>query len=150
MTIRVGIAGVRGLSSLLGFRTVPDVEVTAFCDINEELLTKTAREHGIPNTYRVFEDMLESDIDAVVVATPMQLHVPQTIAALQAGKHVMCEVTAGVSMEELWWLIETVEQSGRVYMMAENVRNHPKRLKPYDVVGRSRFVSMTVPVDVAH
>ncbi|MCP4398168.1 MAG: Gfo/Idh/MocA family oxidoreductase, partial [bacterium] len=78
------------------------------------------KEHGIANGYRVFDDMLESDIDAVVIATPMQCHVPQAIAALQAGKHVMSEVTAGVTMNELWWLIENVEQSGKVYMMAEN------------------------------
>lgn len=64
--------------------------------------------------------MLDSDIDAVVVSTPMQLHVPQTIAALQSGKHVLSEVTAGVTMDELWWLKETVESTGNVYMMAEN------------------------------
>ena len=64
--------------------------------------------------------MLESDIDAVVIATPMQLHVPQAILALEAGKHVMSEVTAGVTMDELWWLIESVEKSQKVYMMAEN------------------------------
>lgn len=54
--------------------------------------------------------MLASDIDAVVVSTPMQLHVPQSIAALHAGKHVLSEVTAGVTMDELWWLKENVPE----------------------------------------
>ncbi|MFV0400232.1 MAG: Gfo/Idh/MocA family protein [Oscillospiraceae bacterium] len=118
--IKIGIAGVRGLSSLMGFREIPDVEVAALCDLDEELLQSQLLEHDIPKGYRIFEDMLESDIDAVVIATPMQCHVPQAIAALQAGKHVLSEVTAGISMDELWWLIECVEKSGLTYMMAEN------------------------------
>jgi len=118
--LKIGIVGARGLANIMGFRSMDDVEVVALCDIDEELLLKQQAEHNIPKTYRVFEDMLESDIDAVVISTPMQLHVPQAIAALQAGKHVLSEVTAGVSMDELWWLIEAVEKSGKTYMMAEN------------------------------
>ncbi len=96
------------------------MEVTALCDLDGDLLRKMAEEYSIPKQYRIFDDMLESDIDAVLVSTPMQFHVMQSIAALEAGKHVMSEVTAGVTFDELWWLIETVEKSGKVYMMAEN------------------------------
>ena len=118
--IRIGIAGARGLSTLQGLQMLPDVEVAAMCDLNEETLRSAAERLGNVKTYRVFDDMLESDIDAVVIATPMQCHVPQAIAALEAGKHVMSEVTAGVSMDELFWLCESVERSGRIYMYAEN------------------------------
>ena len=120
MTIKVGIAGARGLSSLKGFQAIPETEVTALCDLDESLLEEQSKKHGIPNTYRIFEDMLDSDIDAVVIATPMQLHVPQTLQAIEAGKHVLCEVTAGVTMDELWWLKEEVERHDTVYMLAEN------------------------------
>ena len=118
--LKVGIAGVRGLSTLAGFQAIRDVEVAALCDLDETLLAAQKERFHIPHAYRVFDDMVDSDIDAVVIGTPMQCHVPQAIAALQAGKHVMSEVTAGVTMDELWWLIENVEQSGKVYMMAEN------------------------------
>jgi predicted dehydrogenase len=118
--MKVGLAGGRSLSTLMGFRAIEGVEVAAICDLNEELLTGVSKEHGIPRAYRVFEDMLASDIDAVVIATPMQCHVPQALAALGAGKHVLSEVTAAVTMDELWWLIESVEKSGKVYMLAEN------------------------------
>ncbi len=118
--LKIGIAGVRGLSTIAGFKAIDNVEITALCDLDENLLAAQKEKLGIPNAYRVFDDMLDSDIDAVVIATPMQCHVPQAIAALQAGKHVLSEVTAGVTMDELWWLIENVEQSGKVYMMAEN------------------------------
>ena len=105
---------------MAGFKASPDVEVAALCDLDEDLLREQAKKHAIPHTYRIFEDMLEADIDAVVIATPMHLHVPQALQALEAGKHVLSEVTAGVTMDELWWLIETVQKSGKVYMMAEN------------------------------
>lgn len=119
-TLKIGIAGGRGLSTLMGFNAMEGVEIAALCDLDEDLLREKSKEHGIAHTYRVFDDMLESDIDAVVVATPMQCHVPQAIAALEAGKHVLSEVTAGVTMDELWWLKEAVEKSGKTYMYAEN------------------------------
>ena len=118
--LKVGIVGARGLSTMMGFRDLPDVEVSAICDLDEDLLKEKQEKYNVPHTYRIYEDMLESDIDAVVIATPMQCHVPQAIAALQAGKHVMSEVTAGVSLDELFWLCEEVEKSGKVYMFAEN------------------------------
>lgn len=118
--LKIGLAGGRSLSTLMGFRAMEGVEVAAVCDLNAALLEKISLEHGIPRTYRVFEDMLESDIDAVVISTPMQFHVPQALATLEAGKHVLSEVTAAVTMDELWWLIESVEKSGKVYMLAEN------------------------------
>ena len=118
--IKVGIAGVRGLSTLMGLRAIEDVEITAMCDLDEAHLNDAAAKIGCEKKYRVFDDMLESDIDAVIIATPMQCHVPQAIAAMEAGKHVMCEVTAGVSMDELFWLCETVEKYNRIYMYAEN------------------------------
>ena len=120
MDLKVGIAGARGLSTIKGFQAIPGVTVKALCDLDEALLENQSKKNNIPRTYRVFEDMLESDIDAVVIATPMQCHVPQTLAALEAGKHILSEVTAGVTMDELWWLTEAVEKSNKVYMMAEN------------------------------
>ena len=118
--LKIGIVGARGLSTLMGFNALPDVRVDAICDLNPDILADAAARHNIPRTYRVFEDMLESDIDAVVIATPMQCHVPQAIMALEAGMHVLSEVTAGVTMDELWWLIESVEKNDRIYMFAEN------------------------------
>lgn len=126
--IKIGIAGTRGLSVLMGLKAIEDVEIAAMCDLDEEHLKSAVESigNGDIKTYRIFDDMLESDIDAVIISTPMQCHVPQTIAALEAGKHVMCEVTAGVTMDELFWLCETVEKTGKIYMYAENYIYAPK------------------------
>jgi predicted dehydrogenase len=118
--LRVGIVGRRGQSFIAGLRSLPEVHVAAFCDINPETLAEIADRHTIPERYRGFEEMIMSDLDAVIVATPMHLHVPQSVAALAKGKHVMSEVTAAVSLEECRGLVEAVRRTGRTYMMAEN------------------------------
>lgn len=137
--LKIGIAGGRGLSTMIGFDAMEGVKVEALCDLNEDLLAEKSRQYGIPHTYRVFEDMLESDIDAVVIATPMQCHVPQALAALEAGKHILSEVTAGVTMDELWWLKESVEKSGKVYMYAENYAYMPLCRQIREMVRRGLF-----------
>ncbi len=117
---RLGIVGRRGTSSILAAQALPDLEVVALCDIDEATLHSAAEKHGIAQRYTRYEEMLDADIDAVLVATPMPLHVPQSIAALRAGKHVLSEVTAAVTFEESWELLEAVHASGKTYMMAEN------------------------------
>ena len=139
MTLKVGIVGVRGLSCVAGFNDIPDVKVTALCDLNESLLKEQSQKFNISKTYRVYEDMLAADIDAVVISTPMQCHVPQAILALEAGKHVMSEVTAGVTLDELWWLIECVEKNKKIYMMAENYCYIPENQIIENMVDRGMF-----------
>ena len=137
--LKIGIAGARGQSTMMGFNALPDVKVEAICDLDAELLENMAAKHGIPKKFRVYDDMLESDIDAVVVATPMQCHVPQAIAALEAGKHVLSEVTAGVTIDELWWLIECVEKYGKIYMLAENYCYMPNNQLIRSMVNKGLF-----------
>lgn len=139
--LKIGIAGARGLSTVMGFNAIEGVKITALCDLDEGVLKKEGDSLNIaPNMrFRVFDDMLEADIDAVVIATPMQCHVPQAIAALEAGKHVMSEVTAGVSMDELWWLIESVEKYKKTYMFAENYIYMPEIQLVKELVKQGRF-----------
>jgi predicted dehydrogenase len=118
--LRVGIAGKRGAAYLAGLRAVPQAEVVALCEANAAALQRAGDYYEIPGRYLRFEEMLEA-VDVVVVATPMHLHVPQCLLALQAGKPVLSEVTAAVSLEECWRLLDAVQASGQTYMMAENV-----------------------------
>jgi predicted dehydrogenase len=64
--------------------------------------------------------LAHAELDAVIVGTPMQFHVPQAVAALERNLHVLSEVTAGVSVEECRRLAEACKQSRGLYMMAEN------------------------------
>ena len=122
--IRVGIAGQRGRAFAGALRVIPGVELTALCNVDAAALNRQGEELEIPAAGRFtdYEAMLEA-VDAVVVSTPMQLHTPQSIIALNAGKHVMSEVTACISMDECWKLRDAAEAAakrGVVYAMAEN------------------------------
>jgi predicted dehydrogenase len=101
--------------------SVPSLKVRAICDIDSQRLAALGKELGVDETYRDYEEMLEqSDLDAVFIATPMDLHVPQSIAALRKGLHVLCEVTAAVSIDQCRQLVAACKAGSAVYMMAEN------------------------------
>ena len=87
--LKIGIVGKRGASHIAGLRAAPEAFVAAFCEANPVALDQIASEHGIPLRYRDFAEMVASDLDAILVATPMHLHVPQSLTALTAGKHVL-------------------------------------------------------------
>lgn len=115
---RIGIAGRRGLAYAPAFRSLERAELVAFCD-TDGAVRRQAAQQGVPKTFERFADMLAT-VDAVVVATPMQLHAVHSVMALSAGKHVLSEVTAAVTLDECWRLLDAVRASGRTYMMAEN------------------------------
>lgn len=122
-TIKIGIVGAcgRGASFKSACDAAEGVQVLAVCDTNAEGLPAAAQRLGASEQYTDYETMLErSEIDAVIIGTPMPLHVPQAIAALQRGKHVLSEVPAGVSVEECRELTLTAHASSGIYMMAEN------------------------------
>jgi predicted dehydrogenase len=121
--IRFGIIGAmgRGAGYVRALEANPNTEITAMCDIKEEQLQKRAEELGVKHTFADAEKMMDSGlIDAVVVGTPMPLHVPQSLLALERNLHVMSEVPAGVSIEECRDLVRAARKSTAKYMMAEN------------------------------
>ncbi|MBM4049011.1 MAG: Gfo/Idh/MocA family oxidoreductase [Planctomycetes bacterium] len=118
--VKIGVLGAgRGMSLARAMKHVPEAELAAVCDMNEARLAKAAADKTY-RTYTTYQQMLDSDVDAVVVASPMPLHVEHSVAALRAGKHVLSEVTAATSLEQCWQLLEAVKQTGRKYMLAEN------------------------------
>jgi len=121
--IKVGIVGAarRGGTFFSAFTSNPNTTITALCDINEDDVRTRAAEIGVEQVYTDYETMLDkAGIDLVVIGTPMHLHVPQSIAALERDISVLCEVTAGVSIEECRRLVEVRKRSRATYMMAEN------------------------------
>lgn len=122
-SINLGIAGAggRGGSFKNACDALESVRVHAVCDRYEDSLDEIAERLGADEKYTDFEDMLEkSELDAVLVGTPMPFHAPQSILALQNNLHVLSEVTAGVSIEECRELVATANTSGGTYMMSEN------------------------------
>ena len=94
-TIRVGIVGLGAncrLRHVPGLRRCPGVEIVAVCNRSAASTAAAAREFGIPRTWERWEQLVaDPHIDAVVIGTWPYLHAPITVAALEAGKHVLTE-----------------------------------------------------------
>jgi predicted dehydrogenase len=107
-----------------------DVKIVAMCDIKEqnlkngldlvEKITQSRPSAYLGDEYHYRKLLERDDLDAVLIASPVEWHVRMSIDAMKAGKDVGCEVTAGDSVEELWELVKTKEGTGKHYMMLEN------------------------------
>ena len=103
-TIRVGIVGLGNntrLRHVPGLRACEGVEIVAVCNRRPESTVAVAREFGIPQTFGSWQELVAApDIDAVMIGTAPYLHCPITVAALEAGKHVLTEARMAMSADE--------------------------------------------------
>ena len=104
MTIKIGAVGLGRLgfehASNLRF-SIPNVELVALCDMNEEKLNRTAKEWDVPHAYTDFSAMIQNKaLDAVAITSPSALHADQIALALDNGLHVFCEKPLGTTVDE--------------------------------------------------
>jgi predicted dehydrogenase len=121
--INLGIVGAagRGGHFRASCQASGALAIHAVCDRNEAVLEEARTRVGAREAWADYDEMLKrSEVQAVILGTPMPLHVPQAIAALERGIHVLSEVPAGVSIEECRRLVDAAKRSRAVYMMAEN------------------------------
>ena len=130
--LRIAVIGVgsRG-THLMRLALGAGVDVPALCDINQAHLNgaveivQKARDGRKPEGYSKgptdYRRMLQrDDLDAVIVGTPMQMHAVMSIDALRAGKAVLSEVPAALTLDECWGLVRATEETGKLYMLSEN------------------------------
>jgi predicted dehydrogenase len=126
--IHVGVIGVGGISRdqhLPGWAGVPFAEVAALADVSEEALTRAGATASVPASrqFRDWRDLVAMDeLDVVDICTPNQTHVPIALAALQAGKHVLCEKPLATTAADVQLLIETARSAERLLMAAQHFR----------------------------
>ncbi|MBA3937569.1 MAG: Gfo/Idh/MocA family oxidoreductase [Planctomycetes bacterium] len=120
---RVAIVGLGfGAEFIPIYQRHPDVEMYAICQRDPAKLKAVGDAFGIAKRYTEYADVLKDpDVDFVHINTPIPEHGRQTIAALQAGKHVMCTVPMATTVDECRQIVELCEQTGKRYMMAETV-----------------------------
>ena len=119
-TLKIGIIGCGGISRqhIEAYNKNPDVEVYALCDINEERVKAMGEKYGIDRLYTSADEMLKlAEIDAVSICTWNSAHAPCTIAALNAGKHVLCEKPMAMNAEEAQTMIDAAEKAGKLLMI---------------------------------
>ena len=119
--IRVGVLGAaRGAHLAALAASLPGVRVVAGCDRLPERLEAFQGRFPAARAVADWEDLLAVPFDVLILASDCPDHGPQAVAALEAGKHVLSEVTAFHTPAEGVALVEAVEGTGRLYMMAEN------------------------------
>lgn len=120
--IKLGVIGARrGLSfarSAVNGKS-QGLELSCICDFSDIKIENAAREFNV-DFYTDFDEMLKSDIDAVILANFFHEHAPFAIKAMKSGRHVMSETIPAGTMAEAVELCETVEKTGMTYMFAEN------------------------------
>lgn len=139
------VGGVRGSSYSKSVSMMPEkVRLEAVCDLNEVVLNNWRTNHPGIKTYTSFETLLDDpSIDAVLLATPMMLHAGQAVQAMKAGKHVLSEVAAAHTIEDCWQLVETAEQTGMIYMMAENFNYFRLNMMVKNMADQGAFGELT-------
>lgn len=124
--LRIGVLGAGQIAQAAHFESctkAANADLYAICDVADDLRERMAITHGAEKTYNDYERMLaDPDVDAVIIATSDAFHVPASIWALEAGKHVLCEKPVGVTVEECVILGQAVEKSGKVLQVGHMKR----------------------------
>lgn len=124
--IKVGVVGIRrGGAYVRVFHNTDRSMITAICDLDEGHLAAAQEEIGLRDDqcFTDYDAFVQSDIDVVVVGTPIPFHEEQIIKALEAGKHVFSEVTIAHTVEGCYNVYEAVKKArakGLKFMLAEN------------------------------
>lgn len=153
--VRLGFIGVgsRGRNHLKQALLRGDVEIPAICDPDPEAISLTnaliqKAGYKAPAAYtngkEAYLQMLKrDDLDGVIIATPWEGHTPMAIATMKAGKYAGIEVSATVTLQESWDLVNASEQTGMPCMMLENVCYRRDVLAVLNMVRQGLFGQMT-------
>jgi predicted dehydrogenase len=145
--------GVLGVANIAVKKVIPAMqrgewsEVTAIASRDLNKARQAAKELGIPKAYGSYEELLaDRDIEAIYNPLPNHLHVPWSIKAAEAGKHVLCEKPISMTVEEAVSLLNVRDQTGVKIEEAFMVRTHPQWLGAVEQIrsgkiGRVRSVS---------
>jgi len=122
----VGAAGAFGTKHLEALSAIEDAEVTVVSATSAEKAQAVAEKFGVPNAVVGFDAVLErDDVDAVILATPTQLHASQSQAVLAAGKHVQVEIPLADSFADAEATVAAADASGKVAMVGHTRRFNP-------------------------
>ena len=137
--IKVGLIGCGKIAQV---RHIPEYDANGesklygFFDQNYERAEMLAKQYGA-KVYASYEEMLaDPEIDAVSVLTPNVTHGVITVAALKAGKHVLCEKPMAVTIQECEQMIQAAEESGKKLMIAQNQRLTEAHKKVKELLGQ--------------
>lgn len=144
---QAGVIGLRmGNSHCQGYNAHPHCKLVAICDTDQAILQQRQREYAPVAAYSDFRDLIAHDgVNIISVASPDYFHAEHCIAALRAGKHVLCEKPLTLSLEEARAIIAEVEKGPAKFMIGQVCRYAPgfvlaKRLIDDGMIGELYLV----------
>src|SRR5690606_8346811 len=115
-----GAYGAFGLKHLDAIANIEDVTVTSVMGPTKEKIEALAQERGIPHAATTLDECLaRDDVDAVILSTPTQMHAEQTIACMDAGKHVLVEIPMADSLAGSKAVVAKQKETGLVAMAGQ-------------------------------
>ena len=123
--LKVAVIGAGGISRthIPGWQASPYTELVAAADVNDAMLQDFGQKFGVERLYTDVDAVLsDPTIDIVDICTPNRLHTPQVIAALEAGKHVICEKPLAPTPAEIQQMIAARDRAGKLLMTAQHFR----------------------------
>ena len=120
---RVALAGLGfGAEFIPIYQRHPNAELVALCQRSKDKMDALGNAFGIEKRYTNYEELLaDPEVDVVHINTPIPDHAPQSIRALEMGKHVACTVPMATSAEDCKRIVELTRETGLKYMMMETV-----------------------------
>jgi predicted dehydrogenase len=138
--------GVLGVAEIAVRKVIPAMqrgessEVVAIASRDLERAKSAATKLGIPKAYGSYEELLaDPEIEAIYNPLPNHLHVPWSIKAMEAGKHVLCEKPISLNIEEAKELLQARDRTGLKIAEAFMVRTHPQWLKVFELIAAGRI-----------
>ncbi len=139
--LKVGVVGLGvGERHAAAYQAIPDVTVSALCDIDPVKLTEVADRRQVDGRYSNFHHMLEAeDLDIVSICSHDDDHADQTVAAFEAGLHVMVEKPVALNRSDLARIIRAQQDSGRLLTSNLILRQSPRFIHLRERVAAGEF-----------
>src|SRR6266478_5123149 len=138
--------GILGAASIAVRRVIPGMqkgvysEIAAIASRDKKKAEEAARKLGIPKVHGSYEELLQDrEIEAIYNPLPNHLHLPWSIKAAEAGKHVLCEKPISITVAEAKTLLAARDRTGVKIGEAFMVRTHPQWLRVRELVGAGRI-----------
>lgn len=147
LKIALAGGGAFGAKHVNALKRIEGVEVAAVVSSRLETAQAFAQEHGVSRGMASLDEVLADDsIDAVILATPTQLHASQTIACLQAGKHVQVEIPLADSLQDAEEVLRVQQESGLVGMVGHTRRFNPSHQWVHNAIQAGDFTIQQMDV----
>jgi predicted dehydrogenase len=128
------------------YQNHPNTNMYAICQRRKEKLDQIGDQYKVGKRYTSFEDLIQDpEVDAVHINSPIHLHAPQSVAALNAGKHVACTVPAATTVEDCRAIVNAANAAKKNYMMMETAIYtreflYVRELRDTGALGRIQFM----------